>query len=158
MFRLDIDFIVPAEKAEQEPFLLLAAIFSLPYFANQIIRTVIFLPFVEHVKQLDIAGADLFFKLAERRDDRILIQIDAALGHLPVFADHIDSPTDEHLPLFVENHHPGAGTIREAFTERRCVHLASCLLASAEIGTSRSPFASSSLAQSIKYVLLFSDG
>src|SRR5882757_5361791 len=96
----DIDILVLAEEAEQEPALGLAAIFALPHLTDQIVGQVIAELFGRPGDELDLVGGDpgLLAQFADRGGLGILAGIDPALRHLPGLERGIEPLADEHEP------------------------------------------------------------
>src|SRR5690606_7026953 len=108
---------VMAGEAEREPFLLLAAIFSLPGDTDEMIGKIVSDPPRRLADQLDRAHIRFLVELAQRALIGILAGIDAALRHLPcvsgVLIAALGALADENAALAVDEHHAHAGAIEK---------------------------------------------
>ena len=82
---VDRDIDVAAQEAHGEPFLALAAIAALPDRADHVIGQVVIMPVGRFGDDLGEVRrhAGFLLQLAERRHQRVLTLVDAALWHLP---------------------------------------------------------------------------
>src|ERR1043166_4557933 len=117
---LNVDLAVVSGEAQREPFLRLAAIFSLPRPAEELARDVVTEPVVDRRQMLDRADVGLLVQLAQPARVWVFAGIEPALRHLPGMG-HVDvlwavaAPPDEDEPAAVEHRQADARTIGQVF-------------------------------------------
>src|SRR5262249_4764110 len=111
----DHDFLLVPEKAHREPLLALPAVAPAPGLGCQVARPIVTVPAGAFREDGDRGDPGLLLELAQRRGPRILIEVDAALRHLPPaagafgLARRVVASTDPNLAPSVEQHDAHAG-------------------------------------------------
>ncbi len=158
----EIDLGVRAEEARGEPFLRLAAIFSAPHLADEIVGQVVEQPVARLAHDFGVGRADLLAKLAQRGGARLLHPVDSALRHLPGVAVRIRALGDENETGGIEQHHAHAAPVadrgRNAARPRNAARLGNARagheppLATALTGATAMPLRSSDLSHAARRV------
>src|SRR5579872_3772913 len=114
MFRRDIDVAVAAEKASKVPILVLTLVSAAPEFGAKLLWQIIFQPLRAFSDAFDKVrrNAGFLFQFAKAGHPWIIFAlVNPALRHLPRFVGVIDTRSDEHSALRIEQHHADTAAV-----------------------------------------------
>src|ERR1700676_2467843 len=76
-------------------------------------------PFLHLAQRFGLGRADLLFEFAQGRFDRSFAVVDPTLRHLPALDRLVDTPSDEHQSVAIDQHHADARAIGEIFVTQK---------------------------------------